>query len=312
MQELEVAHATVLLNEAVDALLTDADGFYVDGTFGRGGHSAALLARLSDQGRLLAIDKDPEALAAGRQRFGSDPRFEIVQASFAELAELVAERGMTGAVCGLLLDLGVSSPQLDDAGRGFSFLRDGPLDMRMNPARGESAAQWLASAKREEIARVLKDYGEEKFAWRMAGAIVRGRQQVPITRTLQLAEIIAAANPAWEKGKHPATRAFQAIRIYINQELDDLQKLLAAVVDLLAVGGRLVVISFHSLEDRIVKRFIREQVRGPAIPRGLPIREVDVQRRLRAVGRAIRAGEAEVAINVRARSAVMRIAEKVA
>jgi len=312
MQELEVAHATVLLNEAVEALVTDVDGFYVDGTFGRGGHSAALLARLSERGRLLAIDKDPEALAAGRRRFGDDPRFEIVQASFAEVADLVTGRDRVGAVSGLLLDLGVSSPQLDDPERGFSFLRDGPLDMRMNPASGQSAAQWLASAEREEIARVLKDYGEEKFAWRMAGAIVRGRQQMPITRTAQLAEIIAAANPAWEKGKHPATRAFQAIRIYINQELDDLQRLLAAVVDLLAVGGRLVVISFHSLEDRIVKRFIREQVRGPAIPRGLPIRDVEVQRRLRAVGKAVRAGEAEVATNVRARSAVMRVAEKVA
>jgi len=309
---MEVAHATVLLNEAVEALVTDPDGFYVDGTFGRGGHSAAILARLSAHGALLAIDKDPQACAAGRQRFGNDSRFEMVQASFADLAALVAGRGRSGQVSGLLLDLGVSSPQLDEAERGFSFLRDGPLDMRMNPEQGTSAAQWLSGASQEDIARVLKDFGEERFARRMAAAIVRARAETPITRTRQLAEIVAAAHPAWEKGRHPATQAFQAIRIYINRELDDLQQVLAGVLDLLAVGARLVVISFHSLEDRIVKRFIRDQERGPKIPRGLPVREVDMKRRLKSVGRAVRAAEAEVAGNVRARSAVMRVAEKVA
>ena len=308
----QVAHTTVLLDEAVEALVTDSDGFYVDGTFGRGGHSAAILARLSPQGQLLAIDKDPEAIAAARERFGTDPRFEIVHASFADTAALVASRGWTGVLAGVLLDLGVSSPQLDQAERGFSFMNDGPLDMRMDTEHGESAAQWLAGAREEDIMRVLRDYGEEKFARRMAAAIVRERARNPITRTRQLAEIVAAANPAWEKGKHPATRAFQAIRIHINRELEDLEALLATVIDTLRPGGRLVVISFHSLEDRIVKRFIRREEQGPVIPRGLPVREADIVRRLRAVGRAVKADAGEVDSNVRARSAVMRIAEKVA
>lgn len=308
----QVAHTTVLLDEAVEALVTDSDGFYVDGTFGRGGHSAAILARLSPQGQLLAIDKDPEAIAAGRERFGDEARFEIVHASFADIAGLVNARGRDGTVAGVLLDLGVSSPQLDQAERGFSFMHDGPLDMRMDTERGQSAAEWLASAGEDEIIRVLRDYGEERFARRMAVAIVRERQVTPILRTRQLAEIVAAANPAWEKGKHPATRAFQAIRIHINRELEDLEALLDSVLDTLRVGGRLVVISFHSLEDRIVKRFIRRQEKGPAIPRGLPVRDADIPRRLRSVGRAVKAGDSEVDSNVRARSAVMRIAEKVA
>jgi 16S rRNA (cytosine1402-N4)-methyltransferase len=308
----QVAHTTVLLDEAVEALVTDSNGFYVDGTFGRGGHSAAILARLSSQGRLLAIDKDPEAIAAGRERFEGESRFELVHASFADIAELVAARGRSGAVAGVLLDLGVSSPQLDQAERGFSFMHDGPLDMRMDTEHGQSAAEWLAKADEAEIIRVLRDYGEEKFARRMAVAIVRERQVAPIVRTRQLAEIVAAANPAWEKGKHPATRAFQAIRIHINRELEDLEALLATVLDTLQIGGRLVVISFHSLEDRIVKRFIRRQEKGPEIPRGLPVRDVDIPRRLRSIGRAVKAGDSEVDRNVRARSAVMRIAEKVA
>ena len=308
----QVAHTTVLLDEAVEALVTDADGFYVDGTFGRGGHSAAILARLSPQGQLLAIDKDPEAISAARERFGADPRFEIVHASFADTAALVAGRGRAGELAGVLLDLGVSSPQLDQAERGFSFMNDGPLDMRMDTEHGESAAEWLASAREEDIIRVLRDYGEEKFARRMAAAIVRERALKPITRTRQLAEIVAAANPAWEKGKHPATRAFQAIRIHVNRELEDLEALLATVIDTLKPGGRLVVISFHSLEDRIVKRFIRREEQGPAIPRGLPVREADIVRRLRSVGRAVKADADEVDSNVRARSAVMRVAEKVA
>lgn len=308
----QVDHTTVLLNEAVEALVTDPDGFYVDGTFGRGGHSAAILGRLSDQGRLLAIDKDPEAVAAARDRFGADPRFEIVRGSFAGIADYVADRGRTGAVSGVLLDLGVSSPQLDQAQRGFSFINDGPLDMRMDPERGQSVAQWLAVAEADEIIRVLRDYGEERFARRMAAAIIRERQVQPITRTAQLAKIIAEANPAWEKGKHPATRAFQAFRIFINRELEDLEQLLGSVLPLLALGGRLVVISFHSLEDRIVKRFIRRQEKGPELPRGLPVREADIARPLRSVGKAVRAGDAEVGANVRSRSAIMRVAEKVA
>ncbi|MAT52711.1 MAG: 16S rRNA (cytosine(1402)-N(4))-methyltransferase [Porticoccaceae bacterium] len=308
----QVDHTTVLLNEAVEALVTDPDGFYVDGTFGRGGHSAAILGRLSDQGRLLAIDKDPEAVTAARDRFGADPRFEVVRGSFAGIADYVADRGRTGAVSGVLLDLGVSSPQLDQAQRGFSFINDGPLDMRMDPERGQSVAQWLAVAEADEIIRVLRDYGEERFARRMAAAIIRERQVQAITRTAQLAKIIAEANPAWEKGKHPATRAFQAFRIFINRELEDLEQLLGSVLPLLALGGRLVVISFHSLEDRIVKRFIRRQEKGPELPRGLPVREADIARPLRSVGKAVRAGDAEVGANVRSRSAIMRVAEKVA
>ena len=305
-----LAHSTVLLREAVDALVGDEDAFYVDGTFGRGGHSGEILRRLSSRGRLLAIDKDPRACAEAEARFGDDKRFSIVQASFAELPSLLAARRIS-QVAGVLLDLGVSSPQLDDAERGFSFQQDGPLDMRMNPDRGQSAAQWLAQASESEITQVLREYGEEKYARRMAAAIIKARADAAITRTGQLAEIIKTANPAWEQNKHPATRAFQAIRIFINEELGDLQTLLERVLDLLMVGGRLVVISFHSLEDRLVKRFIRSQER-PVVPRGLPLRDSEIRRRLRSVGRAVRASSGEVAANPRARSAVMRVAEKVA
>ncbi|MFA5679412.1 MAG: 16S rRNA (cytosine(1402)-N(4))-methyltransferase RsmH [Pseudomonas sp.] len=308
----QVAHRTVLRNEAVEGLVMDPDGFYIDGTFGRGGHSGAILARLSPNGRLLAIDKDPEAEREAAQGFAGDPRFEFVRGSFRDIARLCAERGRSGQVAGVLLDLGVSSPQLDDARRGFSFMQDGPLDMRMDPDSGISAADWLAQADQKDIASVLWEFGEEKFSRRMAAAIVAARSREPIVRTAQLAAIVAAANPAWEKGKHPATRAFQAIRIHVNRELGDLQDLLAGVVDVLAIQGRLVVISFHSLEDRMVKRFIREQQQGPKIPRGLPVRDVDIRRPLRAVGKAVRPDAQECEANIRARSAVMRIAEKVA
>lgn len=308
----QVEHTTVLLEEAVAALVTDPDGFYVDGTFGRGGHSAAILERLSSGGRLTAIDKDPQAIATARARFAGDDRFDIVQGSFAQLKQYVGDRGAMGAVAGVLLDLGVSSPQLDQPERGFSFLADGPLDMRMDPTSGLSAADWLAVAREEDIADVLKVYGEERFARRMARAIVRERAQAPILRTAQLAEIVAAANPAWEKGKHPATRAFQAIRIFINRELEDLETLLADVLDVLAIGGRLVVISFHSLEDRVVKRFIRRQEKGPQLPRGLPVRDDELAIRMRGLGKAVRASDDEVRGNVRSRSAIMRVAERVA
>ncbi len=310
MPAAKKAHITVLLDGAVDALLSDVDGYYVDGTFGRGGHSGLVLERLSAAGHLLAIDKDTEACAVGHDLFDDDPRFEMVQASFADLESLLRERGQAGKVSGVLLDLGVSSPQLDDAERGFSFLRDGPLDMRMDTTRGLSAAQWIAVADEAEIAGVIKEYGEEKFARRMAKAIVEARAEKPITRTGELADIVAAANPAWEKGKHPATRAFQAIRIFLNRELDDLRSLLDCVIDLLAVDGRLVVISFHSLEDRIVKRFIRGHTH-PVIPRGLAIPEDQIIRRLRNVGKALKASAEEVEENPRSRSAVMRVAEKV-
>ena len=308
----QVEHTTVLLDEAVTALIADPDGFYVDGTFGRGGHSSFILTRLGSGGHLMAIDKDPEACKTAQEMFAGDLRFDIVRGSFADLASMVAERQHAGDVQGVLLDLGVSSPQLDDAERGFSFLRDGPLDMRMDPDSGMSAAEWLADAPEDDIAQVLRDYGEERFSRRMARAIVAARAEEPITRTAQLAKIVAEANPAWEKGKHPATRAFQGIRIFINRELDDLEKVLASVLDVLAIGGRLVVISFHSLEDRLVKRFIREQEKGKPIPKGLPVMEKDIVRRLRSVGKAVKPGVAEVKANPRARSAVMRVAEKVA
>lgn len=303
-------HQTVLLNEAVDALVQDVDGFYVDGTFGRGGHSARILERLSEKGRLLGIDKDADAIAVAHERFANEPRFEIAQGSFAALAELIEARGMTGKVQGLLLDLGVSSPQLDEAERGFSFLNDGPLDMRMDRSSGQSAAEWLATASETEIARVLKEYGEERFAKRMARALVNARAEQPITRTAQLAEIVKAANPAWEKGKHPATRAFQGIRIHVNNELSDLEAILSQALTVLAPGGRLVVISFHSLEDRLVKRFIRRQEKGQPLPAGLPVRDEQLDRTLKSVGKTVRASDLEVGANVRSRSAIMRVAEK--
>jgi 16S rRNA (cytosine1402-N4)-methyltransferase len=308
----QAAHTTVLLHEAVDALVTDADGFYVDGTFGRGGHTAQLLSRLSDQGSVLAIDKDPQAISAGQERFADDARLQLFHGSFADLQKIAAEMGKSGEISGVLLDLGVSSPQLDQAERGFSFMRDGPLDMRMDTSRGLSAAEWIATADEQDIARVIKEYGEERFARRMASAVVKERVKSPITGTVQLAGILAAAHPAWERGKHPATKAFQAIRIFINRELEDLEDLLAQVIDNLKVGGRLVVISFHSLEDRRVKRFIRDQEQGIKLPKNLPVRDVERGVRLVKVGKAIKPAVTEVDGNIRSRSAVMRVAKRVA
>jgi 16S rRNA (cytosine1402-N4)-methyltransferase len=307
----ESTHITVLLHEAVTALLADPSGFYVDGTFGRGGHSGLIMDQLSANGRLLAIDKDLAAIAAAQKKFGSDNRFSIAHSSFAQLVEQVEQRGMVGKVSGVLLDLGVSSPQLDEAERGFSFQADGPLDMRMDQSRGQSAADWVNSADEEEIIRVLKEYGEERFARRMARAIIAERIKSPFTRTRHLAEVVKEANPAWEKGKHPATRAFQAIRIQVNSELRDLEVVLEQALAVLAPGGRLVVISFHSLEDRMVKRFIRRQEQGDALPMGVPVRDEQLNRRLRSIGKAVKAGAVEVAANTRSRSAVMRVAEKI-
>lgn len=308
----QAAHTTVLLHEAVDALVTDTHGFYVDGTFGRGGHTAELLGRLSDQGSVLAIDKDPQAISAGQEYFAEDTRLQLFHGSFADLQNVAAEMGKTGEISGVLLDLGVSSPQLDQAERGFSFMRDGPLDMRMDTSRGLSAAEWIATADEQDIARVIKEYGEERFARRMASAVVKERVKSPITGTVQLAGILAAAHPAWERGKHPATKAFQAIRIFINRELEDLEDLLAQVIDNLKVGGRLVVISFHSLEDRRVKRFIRDQEQGIKLPKNLPVRDVERGVRLVKVGKAIKPAVTEVDGNIRSRSAVMRVAQRVA
>ncbi|WP_308366564.1 MULTISPECIES: 16S rRNA (cytosine(1402)-N(4))-methyltransferase RsmH [unclassified Microbulbifer] len=301
-------HRSVLLREAVDALVTDPGGFYIDGTFGRGGHSAAILQRLNSEGRLLGIDKDPQAVAYAGERFADDRRFTIWHGSFATMDEAAEEH--RGEVSGILLDLGVSSPQLDQAERGFSFMQDGPLDMRMDTSRGISAAEWVNSESEAELARVFREYGEERFARRMAAAIVRRRAEKPFRRTLDLAEVVKAANPAWEKGKHPATRVFQAIRIHINGELEDLEQALEKSLQLLAPGGRLVVISFHSLEDRLVKRFIRDQERGPKLPRGLPVMDKQIARKLRSMGKAVRAEAGEVDENLRSRSAVMRVAER--
>ena len=304
------SHITVMLHEAVDALAIKPDGIYVDGTFGRGGHSRQILSRLGEGGRLLAIDRDPLAIAEAQTI--KDPHFEIIPGAFSGLADYLAERGLTGKIDGLLLDLGVSSPQLDDAERGFSFQKDGPLDMRMDPTSGVSAAQWLAHAEAEDIAWVLKEFGEERFAKKIARAIVHDREQTPFTRTRQLAELIARLVPNKEKNKHPATRSFQAIRIYINSELEEVERALHGALQVLAPQGRLAVISFHSLEDRIVKQFIRRQEKGPEIPHGLPLTEAQLagNRTLRSVGKAMKPSEEEIAANPRSRSSMLRVAQR--
>ena len=303
-------HKTVLLTEAVSGLITDTDGIYIDGTFGRGGHTALILSQLTNRGSVVAVDKDPEACKVANKNFSGDARFEIVQTSFANIRELVEQKQYSGKVAGVLLDLGVSSPQIDNPARGFSFLKDGPLDMRMNPEYGLSAAEWLSIAKEGDIARVISEYGEERYSKRIARAITRARLEKPITRTGQLANIVKEANPVWEKNKHPATRVFQGIRIFINKELEDLKNVLPDILEILAIGGRLVVISFHSLEDRIVKRFIRDQEKGQHIPKGFPVLEKDIIRRMRSITKAIKSSDLEIKNNIRARSAVMRIAQK--
>jgi 16S rRNA (cytosine1402-N4)-methyltransferase len=298
----------VLLREAVDALAVRDDGIYVDGTFGRGGHSRAVLANLGKAGRLIALDRDPQAIVAGREI--NDPRFELVHAPFSELGAVLDHLGV-GEIDGVLLDLGVSSPQLDDAARGMSFRFDAPLDMRMDTSRGQAVAQWLAEASVAQITEVLREYGEERFAHAIAKAIAVARTGGAIATTGQLAALVEKAVRTREPGQHPATRSFQALRIFINQELTELSQVLPVAVDRLAAGGRLVVISFHSLEDRIVKRFMRDESRPPQLPPRLPVRAVDLPPpRLALVGRARRPDEAEVAANPRARSAVMRVAER--
>ena len=296
----------------MEALAIDPAGIYLDGTFGRGGHARALLVRLGAAGSLLGLDRDPQAVVAGTALARRDPRFAMEHAPISRLEEITRRRGLRGRVNGLLLDLGVSSPQLDEPGRGFSFSADGPLDMRMDTSGGQTAAQWLAQAREEEIARVLRDYGEERHAKRIARAIVRARNAGPVVTTDALAQIVATASPSREPGKHPATRTFQAIRIHINRELDELRACLTGVCGLLTAGGRLVVISFHSLEDRIVKRFIRTEARRDRFPRGVPIMARETHARLRPIGRPVRPSGAEVAANPRARSALMRVAERLA
>ena len=304
-------HQPVLLTETMELLAVRQGGSYVDGTFGRGGHSRAILERLGATGRLLAIDRDPDAVAAARALAVADPRLQVEHAEFSRLGELVRRHGLAGRVDGVLLDLGVSSPQLDVPERGFSFLQDGPLDMRMNPqSTTPTAARWLAGAPAREIAKVLWDFGEERFARRIARAIVQARRERPIERTTQLAELIAKAHPDWEKGRHPATRSFQAIRIFVNRELDEIKVVLEQALEVLAPGGRMLVVSFHSLEDRLVKRFFKAGVRGDELPRGVPVTAEQQRPRLRLLGARVRAAEAEVAANPRARSAILRAAEK--
>lgn len=303
-------HQPVMLNEVLEGLAIQPDGVYIDGTFGRGGHAAAIMERLGPRGRLLAIDKDPEAIRSAEEQFGDDSRFTIRQGAFTMLSSLATEQQLEGRVNGLLLDLGVSSPQLGTAARGFSFLEDGPLDMRMDPSHGSSAAEWLGTASEQTITGVLRKYGEERFAKRIARAIITTRHETPITTTRQLAELIAAAIPVHEKHKHPATRSFQAIRIFINQELEDLEAVLDQVAEVLAPQGRLVIISFHSLEDRIVKRFIRREYQGEQPPVEFPLAGMDYKPRFRPLNKGVKPSEAEIQNNPRARSAVLRVAER--
>ena len=305
-------HRPVLLEQVLEGLQVRPQGRYIDGTFGRGGHSAAILERLDDRGALLVFDKDPEALRVAQERFGGDARVYRQRGTFAGLKAVVAELGWQGKVDGILFDLGVSSPQLDDPERGFSFMKEGPLDMRMDPQTGPGAADWLAQAPEADIVRVLFDYGEERYARRIARAIVRRRGEEAITTTAQLARIIASAVPSKERHKHPATRCFQAIRIFINRELDDLKAGLEQAVEVLAPGGRLAVISFHSLEDRIVKRFMRDESRGRQLPPDLPVVPDGFRPRLRIVGKPVTASAQEIDENPRARSATLRIAERIA
>ena len=305
----EFKHTPVLLNEILQGLKICSDGVYIDCTFGRGGHSRAILAQLGEHGRLLAFDKDPDAIAAVDEQLLDDPRFTLMHGSYTRLEETVKTMKLTKKINGVFLDLGVSSPQLDDASRGFSFLRDGELDMRMDNSHGMTAAEWLNQATAEEIANVLYEYGDERFSRRIARAIVEQREEAPIMRTTQLADLVASAIPRKEKDKHPATRTFQAIRIFINRELEELDTVLTQAMNVLAVNGRLLVISFHSLEDRIVKRFMRDQSRGVDIPREIPVTHDVFKSKLIIVGKPVRCQPTEIKNNPRARSAVLRIAE---
>jgi 16S rRNA (cytosine1402-N4)-methyltransferase len=303
-------HVPVLLGPAISGLNLKADGCYVDGTFGRGGHSGAILEELGSAGRLLAIDRDPQAIAEAPESIKSDPRVELINGKFSDLERYAAERNLLGNVDGLLLDLGVSSPQLDEAGRGFSFRSDGPLDMRMDPASGTSAADWLATVDEKRLKKVLWKFGEESFATRIARAICRARQDQPITRTSQLADVVEEAVPRSRSKRHPATKTFQAIRIFINDELGELAAALDASLALLRPAGRLCVISFHSLEDRAVKRFMRQASQEPEQYRGLPDIPPQFRPTMKVVGKAQAPSEDEIAGNARARSARLRVAER--
>jgi len=303
-------HQAVLLQEAITCLNIQAEGIYVDGTFGRGGHSRAILSQLNEKGRLIGLDQDPEAVAAGHDLTQQDPRFQMIHSDFASVAQVIAELDLSRKINGFLLDLGVSSPQLDNPERGFSFMRDGALDMRMNPTQGQSLTQWLQHAKEREISDIIKRFGEERHAKRITRAIVAEREIKPIETTAHLADIVSKAHPAWEIGKHPATKTFQALRIFINRELEQIETVLPQSLDILAVQGRLVVISFHSLEDRLVKRFIREYAKGDDFPTHLPVTVDMLNPKLKPIGKAINSSEMEMEQNPRARSAVLRAAER--
>jgi 16S rRNA (cytosine1402-N4)-methyltransferase len=301
-------HVTVLLEEAVQALAIKADGIYMDATFGRGGHSRRILSALDEKGRLVALDRDPQAIAAGAAI--NDSRFQLVHRAFGEIAEAAQEAGVQ-AVDGILFDVGVSSPQIDDGERGFSFRHDAPLDMRMDVTQGETAAEWLARADIRDITEVIRNYGEERFAFQIAKKVVAARLEQPIVTTAQFAALVRETVRTREPGQDPATRSFQALRIHINQELRQLEIALPQALDLLKPGGRLVVICFHSLEDRIVKNFMRSQANADTLPKGLPLRADQLPKpKLRLVGKQLKPSAAEVAANPRARSAVMRVAEK--
>lgn len=310
MDNANFSHHPVLLPEAIESLNIQPQGIYVDATFGRGGHAQAILSRLDQSGRLIILDKDPAAILHAQKYLAQDSRISIHHLSFAHLHDILAEEKLLGKIDGILFDLGVSSPQLDEAERGFSFMREGKLDMRMNTTQGQDAAAWLAKVSEAELARVIYVYGEERFSRRIARAIVAAREVDPILSTTQLSAIVTKAVPVKPKDKHAATRTFMAIRIAINQELEELQSALDQALDALRVGGRLSVISFHSLEDRIVKRFIQHHERGDSFPPDFPIKQESLQQRLKRIGPAIHPGSAEVAANPRARSATLRIAEK--
>ncbi len=306
---MSAPHQTVLLEEAVHALMTNRSGTYVDCTYGRGGHSQAIADNLLPDGRLLVVDRDVTAVAHARERFGDDERVLVEHGPFSALRAITEKHQLTG-IDGVLMDLGVSSPQLDEGVRGFSFQQSGPLDMRMDTSQGPTAAQWLAKASEDEITLVLKRYGEERFARRIARKIVDTREEAPIDTTEKLVQIVETSIPRREKHKHPATRTFQAVRIQVNHELEELENCLDDVIELLNSGGRLVVISFHSLEDRIVKRFLRRMAKGEELPSRLPVRDADIKRYVRILGKPVRASEQEISSNRRARSSIMRIAEK--
>jgi 16S rRNA (cytosine1402-N4)-methyltransferase len=309
---MNAGHQAVLLKESIEGLSIVPHGIYVDGTFGRGGHSSAILERLDARGRLIAFDKDYDAVLYAKERFKHDSRFQIVHDSFAAIQQVAEQLDVVGKINGILLDLGVSSPQLDEAARGFSFMQEGPLDMRMNHHQPLDAAKYVNHASDSDMARVFKEYGEERFAMRIARAIVKAREeQGPIETTARLAEIVKQANPKWEKHKHPATRVFQAIRIHINAELSDLADGLKAAVQVLAHEGRLAVISFHSLEDRIVKQFMKLEEEGIPLPMGVPVKASFLKKGFKRIGKAIKPSEEEMQHNVRSRSAILRIGEKI-